>query len=218
LPEYVPPWKGKTKIPKDLDATKSALQTPLLPNGIIFEGSHLGCVPTMKFEDWYLTDSEKFPHLETESLMKQSMEGSVTTLEPRKWLRGVEKAGLLHLLWIPHFHCVLITIFVIRQLLFLVHDGYLWMEEPIPITTDLIHRISRLPCKGKDPMVIVGKSRDLALTEAMKKKYKLEKKKRGYAIRSIKDKRVRVATELLDGKVMRKCRSDEVPVLVVSLA
>ena len=62
------------------------------------------------------------------------------------------------------------------------------MEEPIPITVDLIHRICRLPCKGKDPTVIAGKRGDLALAEAMKKKYKLEKKKKGCVISNIKDK------------------------------
>lgn len=51
LPAYVPPQKGKTKVPKDLDETKSSLQIPLLSDGIVFEGTHLGHVPTMKFED-----------------------------------------------------------------------------------------------------------------------------------------------------------------------
>lgn len=83
---------------------------------------------------------------------------------------------------------------------------------------DLIHRISRLPCKGKDPTVIAGKRADLALTEAMKKEYKLEKKKRGYAINNIKDKGVHIATQLLAGKVMRKFHGDEVPALVILLA
>jgi len=129
----------------------------------------------------------------------------------------VEKARLLHLLWIPHFHSAPITIFVIKQLLCLVHDGYLWLEEPIPITVDLIHRISRLPCKGKYPVEIFGKSRDLALAEAMKNTYKLEKKKRGYVISSIKYKRGHVVTQLLAGKVMRKCRGDEVLALVIAL-
>jgi len=62
---YVPPWKGKAKVPKDLDETKSSLQT-----GIVFAGMHLGHMPTVKFEDWYITDREKFPHLETGNLMK----------------------------------------------------------------------------------------------------------------------------------------------------
>lgn len=51
LPTYVPPSKGKTKVLKYLDETKSSLQTPLLPDGIVFEGMHLGRVATMKFED-----------------------------------------------------------------------------------------------------------------------------------------------------------------------
>lgn len=72
------------------------------------------------------------------------------------------------------------------QLLCLVHDRYLWLEELIPIMADLIHRISRLPIKGSNPVDIVGKSSDLGLVEAMKAKYKLEKKKRGYIIASIK--------------------------------
>ena len=58
----------------------------------------------------------------------------------------------------------------------------------------------------------------MAFAEAMKKKYKLEKKKRGYTISSIKDKAVHTATQLLVGKVMRQCRGDEVPAPVVALA
>lgn len=121
----------------------------------------------MKFKDWDLVDSKKFPQLAVEKLMKQ------------KWLHGVEKARLLHLCWIPHYHRALITIFVIKQLLCLVHDGYLCLEEPIPITANLIHQISRLPVKGHDPMAIAGKISDLALTKAMEAKYKLERRSRG---------------------------------------
>lgn len=124
----------------------------------------------MKFEDWDLVDSEKFPHLETSQLMKQSKEGPVIALKPQKWLRSVEEAGLLHLIWIPHFHQAPIMIFVIRKLLCLVHNGYLWLEEPIPIAVELIHRISRLPCMGRGSTEITGKSGELVLVEAMKKK------------------------------------------------
>jgi len=85
-------------VPKDLDETKSFLQTPLLPDDIMFEGMHLGRVLTMKFEDWDLTGHKKFPHLEIGNLMKQNTTGVVTTLELQKWLCGVEKAGLLNLL------------------------------------------------------------------------------------------------------------------------
>ena len=130
----------------------------------------------------------------------------------------MEKVRLLHLLWILHFHCAPITIFVIRKLIFLVHNGYLWLEEPIPITTELIHRISNFPCMGRDPVKIVGQSGDLVLTETMKKKYKLEKKQRGYVITSFQDKRVHIATQLLARKVMRKCCGNDVPATVIELA
>lgn len=75
-----------------------------------------------------------------------------------------------------------------------LYDGYLWLEEPIPITDDLMHQISPLSFKGHNLVTIARKSSDLALAKAMKAKFKLEKKKRGYAIASIKDKGVRIAT------------------------
>lgn len=127
---------------------------------------------SLKFEDCDLANHEKFTHLETRNLMKpkQNTIVGLIELEPQKWLCGVEKARLLNPLWVLHFHHAPITIFIIRELIFLVHDGCLWLEEHIPITADLIHRISRLPCKGEDPVDISkGKSSDLAITEAMKK-------------------------------------------------
>lgn len=118
-----------------------------------------------------------------------------------------------------HFHHTPITFFVIRKLLYLVHDGCLWLEEPIPITENLIHHITWLPCKGEDHAHISeGKSSDLAIAEAIKKKYKVAKKKRDYTISSINDKAVNVVTQILVGKVMRKCHADEVSTPVVALA
>lgn len=101
------------KILKDLKAMKSTLQTSLLPNEIRFDGMRMGQILNIKFEDQGLTDSEKFPQLAKENLLQQ------------KWLRGVAKARLLNVRWMPHYHYMAITIFVIRQLLCLVHDGYL---------------------------------------------------------------------------------------------
>lgn len=50
MEEDIQPVCDVAKMPKDLDATKSALQSPLLLDGILFEGSILGCMPSMKFE------------------------------------------------------------------------------------------------------------------------------------------------------------------------
>ena len=140
--EYIPSRKEKAKVPKDLDSAKSALQTPLLPDGIVFEGTHLGCMQPVKFEYWDLADHEKFPHLETGNLMKQNTAGIATMFELRKWLRRVEKIGLLNLLWVSHFHHAPITNFIIRLVLYLVRSGRLWLEEPIPIMEHFIHRIT----------------------------------------------------------------------------
>lgn len=116
LPAYISPRNGKAKVLKDLDQRKSSIQTSLFPDDMIFEGTHLRRVPSLKFDDLDLTDHEKFPHLETMQLMKpkQNTVAGVNELEQRKWLRRVEKAGLLNLLWVSHFHRTLIKIFVIR--------------------------------------------------------------------------------------------------------
>lgn len=52
----------------------------------------------------------------------------------------------------------------------------------------------------------------------MKEKCRLVKEPRGYAISSIYDPTVKVATQILVGKVMRKCHADEMLVPVVALA
>jgi len=68
----------------------------------------------MKIEDWDLAGTTKFPHLVTNELMEQSAKGMVMMLQPKEWLRKVEKVGLLYLLATPHFLWPPITILVIR--------------------------------------------------------------------------------------------------------
>ena len=89
------------------------------------------------------------------------------------------------------------TVFIIRHLLCLVYDGCLWLEEPIPITDHLTHWITQLPYSGEDPANLSeGKGGELAIEEVMKEKFKLEKKKRGYAISSINNPKVKVGTQI----------------------
>jgi len=56
----------------------------------------------------------------------------------------------------------------------------------------------------------------MAITEAMKEKFNLEIKKRGYVISNINNKVVKVATQILAGKVMRKYHVDDVPMSVIT--
>ena len=60
----------------------------------------------------------------------------VTMLELRKWLKGVDKAGLLNLVWVLHYNHTPITLLVIKQLLYLSHDGCHWLENQYPSLID----------------------------------------------------------------------------------
>jgi len=41
LPEYIPPWKGKTKVMKDPDSEKFTISIPMLLEQVPFEGPKL---------------------------------------------------------------------------------------------------------------------------------------------------------------------------------
>ena len=69
-PKYMPPRKGNVKVPANLDEVDTLIVTPSLPKAMPVENSVVGCVSTMKFEDWDHANHEKFPHLETRNLMK----------------------------------------------------------------------------------------------------------------------------------------------------
>ena len=99
----------------------------------------------------------------------------VTVLQPKEWLRKVEKVGLLYLLSVPHFLWPPITMLVIKQFLCLVHEEILWVSKPIRITVELVHQFSGLPHDGRDPREIVDISGNVAMIENLKKKYKLVK-------------------------------------------
>ncbi|CAA3018923.1 Hypothetical predicted protein [Olea europaea subsp. europaea] len=88
FPEHVPTCKPMSKVPKDIDESKTPLQTPLLLEEIVFDDPHLARVPILKLEDWDLVDHEKFLHLVTEELMHHIIDTNtrMTTLEPWRWL------------------------------------------------------------------------------------------------------------------------------------
>lgn len=143
-------------MPKDIDESKTPLQTPLLSDDIVFDRPRLAQVPLLKLEDWDLVDHKKFPHLETKQLMCCiiDMNAGMIALELRRWLRGVDKAGFLNLLWVPHYNRTPMIVLVIKQLLCLVHDGCLWLEDLIPIMDKLIHGITRFLYTGENSAMI----------------------------------------------------------------
>ena len=69
----------------------------------------------------------------------------------KQWAAGLDKAGLLKMLDVPYFGRSTQVTIVVKQLLALVHDGYLWIgDQRIPINGELIQRITGLPVEGPD--------------------------------------------------------------------
>lgn len=93
LPKYIPPRRGKANIPKGIDESKVTLHTPLLQNNITFHRPCLAHIPLLNLEDWDLGDTKHFPHLAIDQFMHRVFhkDNCVTTIEPRKWIKGVDK-------------------------------------------------------------------------------------------------------------------------------
>lgn len=75
-----------------------------------------------------------------------------------------------------------------------------------------------LPHSGLNPAKeFGGKTSECDLAENMKNKFELVKELHGYSIMSITDPMVKIATQILFGKFMRKCHVEKVPTPVISL-
>ena len=105
---------------------------------------------------------------------------------------------------IPHFGRTTQVTIVVKQLLALVHDGYLWIgNQKITINGELIHRITSFPKEGPDPGIeFVGKHEDTKLAQLMKERFGLTKGKQGYKTSTIQHQNIRFTIDLLACKVM----------------
>ena len=74
-----------------------------------------------------------------------------------EWERGLERSGLLLLLYMPHFgHITEVNTFV-RQLLVSFHGIFLCLDEVYSMHVELIAVIKGLPLSGIEPMHYLGK-------------------------------------------------------------
>lgn len=167
-----------------------------------------------------MEDNERFPDLANDTFMTHIFYKylCVIVLDMRKWIRGLDKAGLFNLLWVPHYNRAPITLIVIKELLCLVHEGCFWLGEGTLTTDMLIHRITLLPQTGMNlAKAFAGKVFKRDLVKRIKEKFKFVKKMCNYLISSIANPKDKVATQILAGKIIRKCHGDELLTLVVSL-
>ena len=149
----------------------------------------IGKIDRLKYADHDTNDSGKFPQFAPRTYLHSIhyTEIGATLLEVKQWATGLDKAGLLKMLNVPHFgHNTQVTM-VVKQLLALVHDGHLWIEDQrIPINGDLVNRIIGLPKEGPDTGIeFIGKHEDTKLAQHMKERFGLTKGKRGYQTSTI---------------------------------
>jgi len=107
---------------------------------------------------------------------------------------------------------------MIKQLLTLVDSGFLWLSMSTLITDIMIHWITLLPHSRLNPAKEFSRKMSKHnLAGKMKDKFKIEKKSRRYSVTSIIDPVMKISTQILVRKVMKKCHADEVLTLVIPL-
>ena len=92
-------------------------------------GIMTGKIYRLKYGDHDTNDLGKFPQFAPRKYLHsvKYLEAGATLLEVKQWAAGLEQAGLLKMLNVPHFGCSTQVTIVVKQLLALVHDGHLWI-------------------------------------------------------------------------------------------
>ena len=146
--------------------------------------------------------------------------GKKSKIIPQLWNMDIVRSTILNVMKIPHFRRHQEVNVCVKLLLSFFHGGYMWLERCITVDPALIHRISRLSMQRPDPQeVYPGKAADRALAQRIKDTYgDVEKGKRGYKVASIQNGAVRLAFQLIVGKLVRKNRPTQVMRFVVDLA
>ena len=117
------------------------------------EGSLLGHVNDLKYQDYNLLDHAKFPQFQVDQYMAMDVNPAmkVETLTLQAWIASLQPSGLLNLLQISHFSRSNEINVVVKVLLSCVHRGHMWLDYRVNITIDLIHQITGLSKNGADP-------------------------------------------------------------------
>lgn len=105
LPAYVCPLRHEA--PKVQLSTKARYPVPLPPmsEDVEEEGSLLGYVNDLKYQDYNLLHHIKFPQFQVDQYMDMTVSPTtkIEALTPQAWIASLQPSGLLNLLQIPHF-------------------------------------------------------------------------------------------------------------------
>jgi hypothetical protein len=187
---------------------------PLIPPGVTVEGNMLGEIESLRYSNHNLSDANKFPELATQNYLRTVMRlGSlVMTLESKEWVTGLQRAGILNLLEIPHFGRITEINACVKLFLICVHGGFLWMDRVMLRDTQFIVRITRLPTQGEDPLsLFTDNSNEKALLETIKEKHGTHRGARDLDVASITEDTVSFSKKVLAYALLIKCHKYQVP-------
>ena len=174
LPAYMcPPHHEAPKIQLSSKATYP-MPLPPMSEDVEEEGSLLGHVNDLKYQDYNLLGQFKFPYFQVDHYMMMTVNPTTKVEAPalQAWIASLQPSRLLNLLQIAHFGRSNEINAVVKVLLSCVHGGHLWLDRSVDVTIDLIHRIRGLNKIGADPAAhFVRKDLDKNLVARLIKKY-----------------------------------------------
>jgi hypothetical protein len=134
-------------------------------------------------------------------------------------MKGLYNTHIMNLLEIPHFGRGKDANAYMKQLLALVHGGVLWMEKLILIDVDLIIEITGFPIVGENPeKYLYDKTKEKSLEEEIKNTYNTDRGSRGLTFNRISEPVMRLETNMMDCKLIKKCCKEESPARVIVAA
>jgi hypothetical protein len=90
-------------------------------------------------------------------------------------------------------------------MLAVTHGGDIWLDKPVPITIEIIVKITGLPIWGMDTALILDdKSKEKVLEEEMKNQYGTTRGTRGIMIKLINNAATQLSTKILACKLLKK--------------
>jgi hypothetical protein len=127
--------------------------------------------------------------------IKLNMESHEVIVEPHEWETGLEKIGILNLLEISHFGRSAKVNICVKILLRCIHEGFLCLDRPMSIDTQLIVWTTGFPLAREDPLpLFTDKYKDKSLVDKMKDKYDRHRGACSLEIASINDDTISFAT------------------------
>jgi hypothetical protein len=127
---------------------------PCIREGVKATPTLLGCVERLIYSDHDVSDTRKFLEFVSQVYMGSLGKRPIKDLflQPKKWVTCLTNIGIVNLVEISHFGRENYVNNCVKQLMAVLHGGFLWLEEPISIDVDLITFIIGLPSNDESPM------------------------------------------------------------------